>query len=198
MSYISFSNRELVPILEAYHKMMTFDDHKTFRGNVSLYFRKVERKDISKLLDEIDGYVENKRYRREQFEKYVDSEKSIDSPSKSMFYGMFDSEDGKCLALSYLNKVPDDFILIAEIQSIFKGCGKLLIENISSLCGNMWFAADPSSKKTLVDYYRQFGFDEKTYRKTKWSDGKKETFFFKTSDSKHRKELIRFLEKAVV
>lgn len=171
------------------------DDRKTFRGNMSMFFKKVEKKDVPRLLDEIDGYVENERYRREQFEKYLGSTKGIDSPSKSMYYGLFDSEDGKCLALSYLNRVPDDFVLIAEIQSIFKGCGKILIENISSLCDNMWLAADPTAKSTLVEYYRQFGFDEKTYRETKWSEGKKETFFFKTSDDKHKKELIGFLEK---
>lgn len=194
--YTTFSNSELSRIVEAYKEML--DGRKTLRGKFSVEFRKVERKDVPRLLDEIDGYVENRRYKRKQFEKYFESKKGIDSPSRSMFYGMFDSEDGKCLALSYLNKVPDDFILIAEIQSIFKGCGRILIENISSLCDNMWLAADPTAKKTLVEYYRQFGFDEKTYRKTKWSEGRPETFFFKTSDKRHGKELRRFLKKSVV
>ena len=187
-------------IEEAYRRMTSLDRMKTFRGKVSssFEFRKVERKNVHSLLDEIDGYVENRRYKRKRFEKYLSSAKGIDSPSKSMFYGMFDSEDGKCLALSYLNKVPDDFVLIAEIQSIFKGCGRILIENISSLCDNMWLAADPTAKKTLVEYYRQFGFDEKTYKRTKWSEGRPETCFFKTSDGSHRKILSKFLKKAVV
>lgn len=171
---------------------------KTLRGQFSIYFSKVDRKEVRNILDEIDKYVENRRYRRKQFEKYIDSTKGIDSPSNSMFYGMFESDGGKCLALSYLNRTPKDFILIAEIQSIFKGCGKILIENIASLCDNMWLAADPTAKKTLVEYYRQFGFDKKTYKKTKWSDGKKETFFFKTSDDKHKKILIDFLDSSVV
>ena len=194
--YTASSNSELSRIVEAYKGML--DGRKTLRGKFSTEFRKVERKDVPRLLDEIDGYVENRRYKREQFEKYLESEKGIDSPSKSMFYGMFDSDDGKCLALSYLNKVPADFVLIAEIQSIFKGCGRILIENISSLCDNMWLAADPTAKKTLVEYYRQFGFDEKTYRKTKWSDGRPETFFFKTDGKSNRNRLIKFLEKSVV
>ena len=205
----SFCSRELVPIAEAYHSMVS-ESHggderpfgafgrKTFRGMFGMEFSKVERKDVPKLLDEIDGYVENKRYRRKQFEKYLESEKGIDSPSKSMFYGLFDSEDGKCLALSYLNKVPDDFVLIAEIQSVYRGCGRILIENISSLCGNMWLMADPSAKRTLVEYYRQFGFEERTFKKTKWSRGRKQTCFFKASDGRRRKRLLKFLEDAVV
>lgn len=196
--YIVFDDSDYEPVEESVTESTSprtsLDGRKTFRGKFSIYFRKVEKKDISRLLDEIDGYVENRRYKRIQFEKYLSSTKGIDSPSKSMYYGLFDSEDGKCLALSYLNRVPDDFVLIAEIQSIFKGCGKILIENISSLCDNMWLAADPTAKSTLVEYYRQFGFDEKTYRETKWSEGKKETFFFKTSDDKHKKELIKHLE----
>ena len=171
---------------------------KTFRGKFSIYFSKVDRKEVRKLLDEIDGYVENRRYDRKQFEKYLDSTKGTELSSNSMFYGMFESEGGKCLALSYLNRTPKDFILIAEIQSIFKGCGKILIENIASLCGNMWLMADPSVKSGLVEYYRQFGFEEKTYKNVKWNKGKDVTFFFKTSDDRHKKILIDFLDGSVV
>ena len=79
-----------------------------------MVFKKVPRGKIMPLLDEIETYNESKRFKRESFEKYLRSDKVIDREDKSMYYGLF-SLDGHCLALSYLNKTPDECILVAEI-----------------------------------------------------------------------------------
>ena len=79
-----------------------------------MVFKKVPRGKIMPLLDEIETYNESKRFKRESFEKYLRSDKVIDSEDKSMYYGLF-SLDGHCLALSYLNKTPDECILVVEI-----------------------------------------------------------------------------------
>lgn len=177
------------------------DEKKTFRSKLkmNLHFRKVSKKSLTRLLNRIDSYVDNPRYNRKQFEKYMYSTKGIDSVSNSMYYGLFDS-DGRCLALSYLNKVPKEhnFILIAEIQSIIRGYGKILIENLLSTCDNIWWAADPEAKKTLIDYYRQFkrfGVKEKTLVESKFSkNGKDETFFFKCSDDRHERVIRDYID----
>lgn len=79
-----------------------------------MIFKKVPRDKIVPLLDEIETYIESKRFKRESFEKYIGSNKVIDNEDKSMYYGLF-SLNGHCLALSYLNKTPDKCILVAEI-----------------------------------------------------------------------------------
>lgn len=101
---------------------------------------------------------------------------------------------GKCLALSYLNKVPDGFILIAEIQSVFKGYGKVLIENILSLCDNAWLLCDPTAKKSLAKYYRQFGLRETVRKRTKWHDGETH-FFWQAKDAESKGELMDYFDE---
>lgn len=77
-----------------------------------MVFKKVQRNEIVPLLDEIETYIESKRFKREQFEKYLRSNKVIDSEDRSMYYGLF-SLDGHCLALSYLNKAPANCVLVS-------------------------------------------------------------------------------------
>lgn len=159
-------------------------------------FRPVNRHDIPRLLDEIEGYCDNERFSREQFEKYLFSEKGIDSTDNSMFYGLFDN--GKCLALAYLNKVPEDFILMAQVSSVVRGYGKPLIENIIEMSRNLWWAADPDGGEKLVDYYRQFGMKEVILDNVKWVDGRSETFFYKAATASDEVRLLAYLEAATV
>ena len=136
-------------------------------GGVS--FKKVQRADLPGLLDEIGTYAESPRWSREQFEKYLMSGKSVDSENRSMFYGAF--AGGRCLALSYLNKVPDDCVLIAQVSSVAKGFGKVLIENILSRAKDVWWAVDPEGGNGLLEYYRNnFGdiAEEVELSRSKW------------------------------
>lgn len=131
------------------------------------WFSKVNRSDVFRLLDEIDGYNDKSdRWQRCQFEKYLSSNKGIDSEDKSMFYGLFDGR--RCLALCYLNKVPDGFILVAEVQCVVKGYGKVLLEHVFAKAHDCWLAADPTGGESLLAYYRQFGLKEFGMKKSKW------------------------------
>ena len=94
-----------------------------------MVFKKVQRDELVSLLDLIDEYNENARFNRDQFEKYLGSDKEIDSEERSMYYGLF-SLDGHCLALSYLNKTPSGCVLVAQISCIVHGYGRDLLNDI--------------------------------------------------------------------
>lgn len=162
-----------------------------FQAN--MVFKKVPREELVQLLDEIEAYNENTRFKREQFEKYLSSNKTIDSEEKSMYYGLF-SLDGHCLALSYLNKTPDDYVLVAQISCVVPGYGRCLLEDIIHRSDAMWLAVDPTAESTLVDYYRTFGLEEVILDHSKWANGNKQHFFLKAGGKK-RAEILSFLFK---
>ena len=170
--------------------------YKIDANDNKMVFKKVPRNELVQLLDEIETYNESKRFRREKFEQYLGSRKSIDSEDRSMYYGLF-SLDSRCLALSYLNKTPADCVLVAEIQCIVLGYGRLLLQDIISRSGAMWLAADPNAENTLLDYYRKFGLEEVVIDHSKWADGKEEHFFLK-ADGKRRESILRILENAKI
>ena len=159
-----------------------------------MVFKKVQRNELVSLLDEIETYNQNKRFKREQFEKYLGSDKMIDSEDKSMYYGLF-SLDGYCLALSYLNKTPAECILIAQISCVVPSYGRLLLQDIINRSCAMWLAADPTAEDTLLDYYRKFGLEEVVLDNSKWADGKEEHFFLKAS-GKNREKILNTIESA--
>ena len=113
-----------------------------------MVFKKVPRDKLVPLLDEIETYNESKRFKREQFEKFLGSDKMIDREDRSMYYGLF-SLDGHCLALSYLNKTPGECILVAQISCVVPSYGRLLLQDIISRSNAMWLAADPTASKSL-------------------------------------------------
>lgn len=162
---------------------------------LKIVFKKIPRNELISLLDEIETYNENKRFKREQFEKYLSSNKMIDSEEKSMYYGLF-SLDGHCLALSYLNKTPDDCILVAQISCVVPSYGRLLLQDIIDRSSAMWLAADPTAKDTLLDYYRTFGLEEVVLKHSKWADGKEEHFFFLKADGKSKDRILNMIEGA--
>jgi len=143
-----------------------------------MVFRKVLRSELVLLLDEIETYNENPRFKREQFEKYLGSGKAIDRVDRSMYYGLF-ALDGHCLALSYLNKTPGDCILVAQISCVVRGYGRDLLNDIIRRSDAMWLAADPTAESGLLDYYRTFGLEEMVLKRSKWANGGEEHFFFK-------------------
>ena len=159
-----------------------------------MVFKKVPRDELVPLLDDIKTYNESKRFKREQFEKYLGSDKMIDREDKSMYYGLF-SLDGHCLALSYLNKTPDECILVAQISCIVPSYGRLLLQDIINRSNAMWLAADPTAEDTLLDYYRTFGLEEVVLDHSKWTDGKEEHFFLK-AEGKSRDKILDTIESA--
>ena len=159
-----------------------------------MVFKKVPRNELVPLLDEIETYNESRRFKREQFEKYLGSGKMIDREDKSMYYGLF-SADGHCLALSYLNKTPDDCVLVAQISCIVPGYGRLLLQDIIDRSSAMWLAADPTASKSLLEYYRTFNLEEVSLAHSKWADGKEEHFFLK-ADGENRQKIIDKIQDA--
>lgn len=160
----------------------------------TMVFKKVPRNELVPLLDEIETYNESKRFKREQFEKYLGSDKVIDREDKSMYYGLF-SLDGHCLALSYLNKTPTDCVLVAQISCVVPSYGRLLLQDIIDRSSAMWLAKDPTAEDTLLDYYRTFGLEEVVLDHSKWADGKEEHFFLKAS-GKSREKILDTIEGA--
>lgn len=159
-----------------------------------MVFKKVPRDELVPLLDEIETYNESKRFKREQFEKYLGSDKMIDREDRSMYYGLF-SLDGHCLALSYLNKTPADCVLVAQISCVVPSYGRLLLQDIIDRSGAMWLAKDPTAEDTLLDYYRTFGLEEVVLDHSKWADGKEEHFFLK-ANGKSREKILDTIESA--
>ena len=159
-----------------------------------MVFKKVLKTDLKNLLDEIEKYNENERFSRVQFEKYLDSAKSIDADDKSMYYGLF-STDGHCLALSYLNKTPADCVLIAQISCVVPSYGRLLLQDIIDRSRVMWLAADPTAEESLLEYYRTFGLEEVVLDHSKWADGKEAHFFLK-ADGELRDRILSTIEGA--
>lgn len=172
------------------------EDETSFIGFPTLVAKKVSRSRLPSLLDEIETYVENERFCRDNFEKYLTSDKYIDGELSSMYYGLFD-HSGKCLALSYLNKVPAGCVLVAEIQCIFHGYGRKLLEDIFGRSEAIWLAANPDGGESLLEYYRSFELEETVLANSKWVNGKEEHFFFKAS-GKPREKILDFIKKAKV
>lgn len=172
------------------------EDETSFIGFPTLVAEKVSRSRLPSLLDEIETYVENERFCRANFEKYLISGKSVDSELSSMYYGLFD-HDGKCLALSYLNKVPAGCVLVAEIQCMFHGYGKKLLEDIFGRSEAVWLAANPEGGQSLLEYYRSLGLEEFTIAHSKWVKGEEEHFFLKAT-GRSRDNILDFIEKAKI
>ena len=113
-----------------------------------------------------------------------------------MWYGCFD-ETKKCLALAVLKKYRNDgVILLAEVQSIIKGYGRPLIENILARSRNIWWCVDPDGGESLVEYYRQFAASEYLIKKSKWVEGRPEYAFYKAEDVEHEQIILNTLRKA--
>ena len=131
--------------------------------------------EIEHLLQFIPEMTANQRYKDMQFRKYLNPTDVDFDRGDTLWYGCF--EDGICKALSILKKYGDDCILMAEIQTIVKGYGKLLIENILSRTANIWWCADPESGEERLNYYRQFPVKEAVIQQSKWTNSIEHVFY---------------------
>jgi len=156
---------------------------------IGLSTRPVPKDALPALLDSIGGYCTNERFSREQFEKYLGSMKEIDGPGRSMYYGLFDGD--MCMALSYLNKVPEGCICVAELQCIQHGFGRILLDDIVSKSKAVWLVADPSGGEKLLEYYRSFGFEETLLDRGGWGDPTPRRIFYKTDDQVLRDRILK-------
>lgn len=150
-------------------------------------FRKVPQNQVVKLLDEIEKYNENKQFSRAQFEKYF----GMYDDRKSMYYGLFE-KGGRCLAFSYLSKMPGNCIFIGQVTCVVHGYGKPLLEDIISRSLAVWLESDPTAGESLLKYYRKFGLEEVVVEKSKHTDGEVPHFFLKAK-GKSRDEIISLI-----
>ena len=150
-------------------------------------FAVVPKASLLMLLNDIKGWCENKRWSDLQFTKFLSSEKAIDSDESSAYYGVF--VDGRCAALSYLNKTPKGCILIAEVQSAVKGFGRILIEDILSRGSAVWLKANPEGGEKLLEYYRSFELEE--------AEAESQHFFLK-AEGKKRDEILKAISVIAV
>lgn len=147
--------------------------------------------ELKSILRKMPLYTDNPRLKTAQFEKYL----AADGAFATLWYGCFGN--GKCMALAVLKKYRDDgVILLAEVQSIVKGYGRPLIENILARSRNIWWCADPDGGESLVEYYRQFGVNEYLIRKSKWVGNRPEHAFYKAEDPKHEQIILNTLRHA--
>lgn len=139
-------------------------------------FRKVPQSQVVKLLDEIEKYNENKRFRRAQFEKYLETH----DDKKSMYYGLF-GKDRRCLALSYLSKMPGNCVFIEQVTCFVHDYGRPLLEDVISQSSAVWLESDPAIGEPLLKYYRKFGLEEVVVEKPKRADVDAQHFFLKAN-----------------
>ena len=157
---------------------------------MSIVIRPINENEVVNIVSAMKSYSDNERLSTEQFTKYLDEH---DTTHKKMWYGCF--KDGKCVSLSLLKKIPEDFVLLAEIQSIVKGYGKPLLEDILKRSFNIWWCSNPEGGEQLADYYRQFDVEEHLIRMSKWTNSP-EYAFFKVTDDEHRKQILDVFDKA--
>lgn len=164
----------------------------------AIEFKSVSDQTARELIDNFESYTNNERldlnrlyqpFSKEQ-QRQISKEQQR---QKHIWYGCF--EDGKCMAIALLKKIPKGFILLAEFQAVVKGYGKLLLEDILSKSKNIWWCADPEGGESLADYYRQFDLEEHLIKLSKWTNTQ-EYAFFKVTDEQHRKQILDQLDKA--
>lgn len=134
----------------------------------------------------------NPRFVATEFSQYFDEQ--VEGQIK-IWYGIFINNE--CKALAVLKKLPymPDVILLAEIQSIEKGYGKPLIENILLRSQNIWWCAEPAGGEDLLNYYRQFNCKEYLIKMSKWTNTP-EYAFYKANDIYHEQMILNNLKKA--
>ena len=159
--------------------------------NENLQYKIISDHDeVQSIINSIPDYTDNHRYNPVQFEKYLDD--------SAVWYGCF--KNNRCMALSVLKKIPtDDIVLLAEIQTVIKGYGKLLITNILSHAKNIWWACDVNGGEKLLHYYRQFdGLIQTHIKASRWADLKFQTIFYKATDDEHADMIRSVVKKADV
>ena len=154
--------------------------------------KKIELKNVEKLLDEIDSYNENKHHDRSHFEKHLKSQQVPD------IYGLFDG--GKCTALAFVEAgYPEpEYAYLQELASFFpgKGCGMMLVEKLAEKYETIWLISNPTGGEGIAKNYRNTGlFNEFVIDKSVYS-GKPLHIFMKLSGNdaaKKQEHLERFL-----
>lgn len=156
-----------------------------------LEFKSISERLMPEMIQDFFIRTNNQRYDSKQFEEYLSGEKY--SNGKTLWYGCF--EDGECMSLAVLKKYKNDgIILLAAFQSIIKGYGKPLLENILSRSKNIWWCAEPEDGESLADYYRQFDVKEHLIKMSKWTDSPEYVFY--KADEKHEPLILDMLNKA--
>lgn len=116
--------------------------------------------------------VSNSRFNKEQFEKLFGG--------RDVNWCVLATKDANVAIAAILEDYPfNGYCYINEIQSLEKGYGKILIDEIVKKYKKVWLTADVSADEKLVDYYRQFDFEEIVIKKSVWD---KEAHFFCTKD----------------
>ena len=95
--------------------------------------------------------IDNSRFNIEQFKKY--------SNDNGEFICLI--ENGKLMSAAYIkeNTLGINDTYINEVQTLQRGYGKKLINEIIKSNNNVWLMAEPDNSE-LVNYYKQFGLDE--------------------------------------
>ena len=116
--------------------------------------------------------ISNSRFNKEQFEKLFGG--------KGVNWCVLATKEANVAIAAILEDYPfNGYCYINEIQSLEKGYGKVLIDEIVKKFKKVWLTADVSADEKLVDYYRQFDFEEIVIKKSVWD---KEAHFFCTKD----------------
>ena len=158
-------------------------------------FRVLLTSEVQDILKKSKSYVDlNPRFAAQKFtEQYARWNRDL-FPSM-IWYGLFDGDS--CKALSLLEKDRNGIILLVEIQSLVKGFGKILLDEILQKASNFWLAVDPNSGETLVEWYRQFDLlKEHIVNHSIWADGNEQHFFYKSSNEEYEKMILSILRRA--
>lgn len=128
--------------------------------------------------------IDNDRFNKKQFEKLFGM--------KGINWCVLATKEANVAMAAILEDYPfNGYYYINEIQSLKKGYGKVLIDEIVKKYKKVWLTADVSADEKLVDYYRQFDFEEIVIKKSIWN---KEAHFFCTKDC-DLKKIEKFIQK---
>ena len=126
--------------------------------------------------------ISNERFNKEQFEKLF-GDKDIN------WCVLATKETNEAIAAIKEDYPFNGYFYINEIQSLEKGYGKILIEELIKKYKKIWLTADVSADEKLVKYYRSFNFEELTIENSIW-DKPAHFFYTKNCDKKKLEEYI--------
>jgi hypothetical protein len=142
----SFKTEEKWPALENIQQINESNDNIQLISNVS-------SDEIENILD--TAKIENKRFERIQFSKYLEF-----GGDNYNWCVLKNNDEPLAVALLNDNTPFKDYYLIAEIQTLKKGYGKILLQEIIKQYKKVWLMANTTAGEDLLNYYRSLKLNE--------------------------------------
>ena len=141
----SFKTEEKFPIIENITEINETEDLKLLTN--------LSNDLIKNIID--NEKIENKRFERVQFSKYFE----FDSDNYNWCV-LSSKDENLAIALINDNTPYDDYYYISEIQSLKKGYGKKLLEELFKKYKKVWLMSNTTAGDSLLNFYRSLNLKE--------------------------------------